>query len=152
MAMGSVDGNGRWASPRRPGNASAAERSRPMPGLASGAGLENLAITLDNEWKSRGVRVFQVQLHELRTGTNLSFNNDYLRRWGSRSIPPDRRQGIEDNAELMYVDRDHKWTRPSVIAPEDRKFVSSELGRLFLETRVSSVLSQIGKVSPSHIR
>jgi hypothetical protein len=121
----------------------------------TGAGdttLENLANRLDADWKSKGVRVYYVTAHEMRPGQEMTFNSDYLRRWAGRTVPAGRRKSVEDFAELLFVDRDHKWLRQDMIPLEDRAVVSPELGRILVEERVSSILNHIRALSPSHVR
>jgi hypothetical protein len=114
--------------------------------------LERIAATLDAEWQPKGVRVYYVTAHEMRPGQSMTFNSDYLRRWGSRTIPAARRKSVEDLSELLFVDQGGRWLRESMIPAQDRPVVSAELGRVLVEQRVSSILNQIRALSPSHVR
>ena len=114
--------------------------------------FEEVATRLDVDWKSKGVRAYYIDAHEMRPGQGLTLNADYLRRWAGRTVPAGRRQSVEDAAELLFVDREHKWLRQDMIPPEDRAVVSPELGKLFVEGRVASILNQIRTLSPSHLR
>jgi hypothetical protein len=115
--------------------------------------LENIARTLDRDWTSKGIRVYFVNLHELRPGQGgLTYNEDYLRRWAGRTISADRRRAIIEAAELLFVDRDTQGNQLAVLPATDRKIVTIELGKRLIETRVSSVLDQIRRMSPSHVR
>jgi 4-carboxymuconolactone decarboxylase len=105
--------------------------------------LSDLALQLEARWQSSGVRVFHVTAHEGRPGQEMTLNADYLRRWASRSVPPERRKAVEDQAELLFADPEHEWLRPDMIAAEDRAVVVPALGRILLEQRVSSILHQI---------
>lgn len=114
--------------------------------------LEQIAATLDAEWRAKGARVFYVTAHEIRPGQNMTLNSDYLRRWASRTVPAARRKPVEDFSELLFVDRDRQWLRDDMIAAQDRAVVSPELGKVLLEQRVSAILTRIRELSPSHVR
>jgi 4-carboxymuconolactone decarboxylase len=73
----------------------------------------------------------------------MTLNADYLRRWGSRTVPPERRKAVEDQAELLFADSAREWFRPEMIAAEDRAVVVPALGKILLEQRVTSILQQI---------
>jgi 4-carboxymuconolactone decarboxylase len=105
--------------------------------------LSDLTEQLEAEWQPSGVRILHVTAHEGRPGQEMTLNADYLRRWASRSVPPERRKAIEDQAELLFADPEHEWLRPDTIAAEDRAVVIPALGRILLEQRVSSILQQI---------
>lgn len=105
--------------------------------------LRDLAARLEAEWQPSGVRILYVAAHEVRPGQEMTLNADYLRRWASRTVPPERRKTIEDQAELLFADPEHEWFRPRMIAAEDRAIVVPALGRILLEQRVSSILHQI---------
>jgi 4-carboxymuconolactone decarboxylase len=105
--------------------------------------LEDLAQRLSADWSPSGVRVQSVTAHEVRPGQDMTLNADYLRRWAGRTIPADHRKAIEDQAELLFVDPERKWLRRDVVAAADRGVVVPALGKMLLEQRVSSVLSQI---------
>ena len=114
--------------------------------------LESVAKKLDLDWQTKGVRIYYIQAHEIRPGQGTTLNIDYLGRWAARTVPEGRRQSVEHHAELLFVDRDHKWLRPDMIPPEDRAVVNPTLGKVFVETRVTSILDQIRQRSPSHVR
>ena len=114
--------------------------------------LESVARKLDLDWQTKGVRVYYIHAHEIRPGQGMTLNSDYLRRWAARTVPEGRRQSVEHYAELLFVDGDHKWLRPDMIPPEDRAVVNPTLGKVFVETRVTSILDQIRQRSPSHVR
>jgi 4-carboxymuconolactone decarboxylase len=105
--------------------------------------LRDLAEGLEAQWRPAGVRVLLVTAHEQRPGQGMTLNADYLRRWGSRSVAPERRKTIEDQAELLFADSQQQWFRPDMITAEDRAVVVPALGKILLEQRVSSVLQQI---------
>lgn len=105
--------------------------------------LRNLAERLEAEWRPSGVRIVYVTAHEERPGQGMSLNADYLQRWGRRTIPPERRKAVEDQAELLFADSQQEWFRPDMIAAEDRAVVVPALGKILLEQRVSAILHQI---------
>jgi hypothetical protein len=126
-------------------------------GPAGDVALEGVAQALEREWSAKGVHVYFIHAHEGRPGQGtpaggMTFNADYLRRWAAKTVPANRRQSVEDYSELLFVDPDHKWLRPDMIPDEDRAVVNATLGKLFVETRVTSILDQIRRLSPSHIR
>ena len=114
--------------------------------------LNDLAAQLEAQWQPSGVRILYVTAHEERPGQGMTINADYLRRWGSRTVPPERRKAVEDQAELLFADPEHEWFRPEMISAQDRAVVVPALGRLLLEQRVSSILNQIRHLSPAHLR
>ena len=105
--------------------------------------VEDLAGRLSAGWGASGVRVHYVTAHEMRPGQGMTINADYLRRWAGRTVPAERRKTVEDQAELLFVDPEHKWLRRDMIAVEDRGVVVPALGKILLEQRVSSVLNQV---------
>lgn len=105
--------------------------------------LRALAERLEAQSRASGVRVLHVTAHEERPGQGMTLNADYLRRWGSRTVPAQRRKAIEDQAELLFADSEREWFRPDMIAAEDRGVVVPALGKILLEQRVSSILHQI---------
>jgi hypothetical protein len=105
--------------------------------------LQDLAERLSAEWQPSGVRILHVSAHEERPGQDMSLNADYLRRWASRTVAPERRKAVEDQAELLYADSERAWFRPEMIAAEDRAVVVPALGKILLEQRVSAILNQI---------
>jgi 4-carboxymuconolactone decarboxylase len=105
--------------------------------------LQELAERLRTEWSASGVRVRYVTAHEVRPGQSMTLNEDYLRRWGSRTVPAEHRKTIEDQAELLYVDPQRRWLRPSNVAAENRAVVTPALGKLLLEQRASGILEDL---------
>jgi 4-carboxymuconolactone decarboxylase len=105
--------------------------------------VEDLAERLSADWGPSGVRIRYVTAHEVRPGQRMTINADYLRRWAGRTVPAERRKTVEDQAELSFVDPERKWLRPDLIAAEDRGVVVPALGKVLLDQRVSSILTQI---------
>jgi len=106
-------------------------------------GLEVLAERLNADWSPAGLRVRSVTAHEVRPGQGMTLNADYLRRWAGRTVRAEHRKAIEDQAELLFVDPERNWLRRDMVAVADRGVVVPALGKILLEQRVSSVLSQI---------
>ena len=105
--------------------------------------LSDLAERLEAEWQPSGVRIIHVDSHEERPGQGMTLNADYLRRWASRTVPPERRKAVEDQAELLFADPEREWFRPEMMSEEDRAVVVPALGRILVEQRVSGILNQI---------
>jgi hypothetical protein len=105
--------------------------------------LRDLAEQLRAQWQPAGVRILHVSAHEGRPGQGMSLNADYLRRWASRTVAPERRKAVEDQAELLFVDGEREWLRPDMIAAEERAVVVPALGKILVEQRVSAILNQI---------
>lgn len=105
--------------------------------------LIDLAERLEAEWQPSGVRILHVTAHEERPGQGMTLNADYLRRWASRSVSPERRKAVEDQAELLFADPEGEWFRPEMIPAEERAVVVPALGKILLEQRVSGILNQI---------
>jgi hypothetical protein len=105
--------------------------------------LRDLAAQLAAQWQPSGVRILHVSAHEERPGQDMSLNADYLRRWASRTVAPERRKAVEDQAELLFVDPEREWLRADMIAAEDRAVVVPALGEILLEQRVSAILNQV---------
>ncbi len=79
-----------------------------------------------------------------RTGKALM--EDHLAKL-NQNIPRTRMTPIDDAAELMSVDTDHKWVREDKIPTEERKIVSPALGKIFVDFKVNSALQQIRKLT-----
>lgn len=97
--------------------------------------LQRVATELDQAWKSNGVRVHYIDVALI--GKKLVV--DYL---SKRNVPTARHTPIDDDSELMRVDR--RRVREDKIAPDDR-IASPELGQVFIDFKVNSALEQIRK-------
>jgi creatinine amidohydrolase/Fe(II)-dependent formamide hydrolase-like protein len=104
--------------------------------------LQRAARDLDAEWKSKGVRVYYVDLAPV--GKRLM--NDYLTKL---NIPAPRQTPIDDETELMFVDRDHQWVRLDKIPAEERKLATPETGKIFVDFKINAVVQQIRKLTAS---
>lgn len=105
--------------------------------------LQELTERLSAEWSGAGVRVRYVTAHEVRPGQSMTLNADYLRRWASRTVAPEQRKVVEDQAELLFVDPQRKWLRPNMVAAQHRDVVVPALGSILLEQRVSGILNEL---------
>jgi 4-carboxymuconolactone decarboxylase len=110
--------------------------------------MQNLAERVRADWVASGLHVRFVSAHETRPGQGMTINADYLRRWGSKTIPAEHRKVVEDQAELLYVDPERKWLRRDMVAAADRAVVVPALGKMLLEQRVSAILNEIRSDAP----
>jgi creatinine amidohydrolase/Fe(II)-dependent formamide hydrolase-like protein len=97
--------------------------------------LQRVAKDLDQEWKPKGVRVHYIDVALI--GKKLM--SDYL---SKRDVPARRHTPIDDDSELMRVDRTR--VRDDKIPPEDR-IASPELGKTFMDFKVNSAVEEIRK-------
>jgi hypothetical protein len=104
--------------------------------------LERAAKDLDREWRSKGVRVYYIDV--ARTGKRMM--EEHLEKL-NQNIPRARMTPIDDAAELMSVDTDHRWVREDKIPGDERKLVSPALGKIFVDFKVNSALQQIRKLT-----
>jgi hypothetical protein len=101
--------------------------------------LQRVAKDLDLEWKSKGVRVYYIDLAP--SGKTLMM--EYLKKM-KPNTPVARMTPIDDDSELMSVDR--KRVREDKIPAEDR-IASPELGKIFIDFKVRSAVEQIRRLS-----
>jgi creatinine amidohydrolase/Fe(II)-dependent formamide hydrolase-like protein len=104
--------------------------------------LQRVARDLDVEWKSKGVRIYYIDLAPV----GKRRMEDYLKKL---SIPAQRMTPIDDETELMFVDRDHQWVRQDKIPSEERKVATPETGRIFVDFKINAVVEQIRKLTAS---
>ena len=102
--------------------------------------LQRVARDLDSEWRSKGVRVYYVDLAPI----GKRQMEDYLKKL---NVPAARMTPIDDETELMFVDRDHQWVRQDKIAPEERKVATPETGKIFIDFKINAVVEQIRKLT-----
>lgn len=102
--------------------------------------LQRVARDLDAEWRSTGVRVYYIDLAPV----GKRRMEEYLKKL---NIPAARMTPIDDETELMFVDRDHQWVRLDKIAPEERKVATPETGKIFIDFKIDAVVQQIRKVT-----
>ena len=102
--------------------------------------LQRVARDLDTEWKSKGVRVSYIDLAPV--GKRLM--EDYLKKL---NIPAPRMTPIDDETELMFVDREHRWVRQDKIPSEERKVATPETGKIFVDFKINAVVEQIRKLT-----
>jgi hypothetical protein len=104
--------------------------------------LQRVARDLDAEWKSKGVRIHYIDLAPV----GKRRMEDYLKNVG---IPAPRMTPIDDETELMFVDRDHQWVRQDKIPSEERKVATPETGKIFVDFKINAVVEQIRKLTAS---
>jgi len=102
--------------------------------------LQRVARDLDAEWKSKGVRVYYIDLAPV--GKRLM--NEHLTKL---NIPAPRQTPIDDETELMFVDRERQWVRQDKIPAEDRQIATAETGKIFVDFKINAVVQQIRKVT-----
>jgi len=104
--------------------------------------LQRAARDLDIEWKSKGVRVYYIDLAPI--GKRLM--NEHLTKL---NVPAPRQTPIDDETELMFVDHDHQWVRQDKIPSDERKLATAETGKIFIDFKINAVVQQIRKVTAS---
>jgi creatinine amidohydrolase len=120
-----------------------------------GGGLNELRLVaenLDGEWKGKGVRVFYVSDVQAKAGQQT---NAYL---SERKIAPGGHAGVAETSQVMLLDRDQKWIRRNMLTaakgqPEpatgingDPSPATAEMGRVFMDYKVTSAVDQIRKL------
>jgi len=113
------------------------------------AELKLAAEGLDADWQAKGVRVFYVP--DVYT-TATQQMNAYL---AEHKIPGGGHAGVAETAQVMFLDRDRKWIRRDKLTagrgqPEpatgingDPSPATAEMGRIFLEDKVTSAVNRI---------
>jgi hypothetical protein len=104
--------------------------------------LQRVARDLNAEWRSKGVRVYYIDLAPV--GKRLM--EEYLKKL---NIPAARMTPIDDETELMFVDRDHQWVRQDKIPSDERTVATPETGKIFVDFKISAVVQQIRKLTAS---
>jgi creatinine amidohydrolase/Fe(II)-dependent formamide hydrolase-like protein len=100
--------------------------------------LKKAAKDLDQVWKGKGVRIYYINL------SDKSFTAEKLKNMNN-GIAVERTTPIEDDVESWALDP--KYIHVDKIEPEDRKFVSPELGKAVLEHKIASVVEQFRKLT-----
>ena len=116
------------------------------------AELAAVAKELDAQWKSRGVRVFYVDLYSQEKQQARAYA-------AAHGLPTgDVHAGLDDTSELMALDGQHRWIRSDKLAPStgartaitgvdgDPTKASAALGSIFLQYKVDDAVSQIRKL------
>ena len=98
--------------------------------------LRNVALEIDAEWSSKGVRVFYVPVYDEGEGQMKQYLTQL-------QVPAERQTPIDNAAEVMAVDTDNRWVRHDRLPPEDARIVSAELGRMFIDNKVRSAVAHI---------
>lgn len=102
--------------------------------------LQRVARDLDAEWRSKGVRVYYIDLAPV--GKKLM--EDHLKKL---NVPAARMTPIDDETELMFVDREKQWVRQDKIPSEERTVATPETGKIFIDFKINAVVEQIRKVT-----
>jgi len=102
--------------------------------------LQRVARDLDSEWRSKGVRVYYIDLAPV----GKKQMEDYLKK---QNVPAARMTPIDDETELMFVDRDKQWVRKDNIPAEERAIATPETGKIFIDFKINAVVEQIRKVT-----
>jgi hypothetical protein len=108
------------------------------------------AETLDADWRAKGVRVYYIS----NTGAGQKVNA-YL---AERKIAPGGHAGVAESAQVMFIDQQKLMRKDkySVAAagPEsatgsngDPGLATAEMGKMFLDMKVTDAVEQIRKVS-----
>ena len=110
--------------------------------------LGKVAKALDHQWGNKGVHVYYIPDVYYKT-------QDQVRaKLAERGIAMGRHAGIYDTSELLYLDSQQQWIRKDKLASGkkangvdgDPKQASAELGKLFLDIKVSAAVAQIKSV------
>jgi hypothetical protein len=104
--------------------------------------LQRVARDLDADWKSKGVRVHYVDLAPV----GKRRMEEYLK---TLNVPAPRMTPIDDETELMFVDRDHQWVRQDKIPPDERKIATPDTGKVLVDFKVDAVVEQIRNLTGS---
>ena len=115
------------------------------------AELAAVAKELDAQWKSRGVRVFYVDLYSQEKQQARAYA-------AAHGLPTsDVHAGLDDTSELMALDGQHRWIRSNELAPStgaptaitgvdgDPTKASAALGSIFLQYKIDDAVNQIRK-------
>ena len=113
------------------------------------AELRLAAETLDADWRGKGVRVYYLT----NTGAAQQVNA-YLK---ERKIVPGGHAGVAESAQVMFIDQQKlmrkegtRWPRrpeSTTGSNGDPGLATSEMGKAFLDFKVTDAVEQIRKVS-----
>ena len=109
--------------------------------------LKRVASELDREWGSKGAHVYYV-------GDVYYKSEERVREVLGSRAKAGGHAGIHDTSEVMFLDRERKWIRTDRLAaanPDagvegDPREASAELGKMFLEIKVDSAVTQIKRL------
>lgn len=111
--------------------------------------LKLAAENLDREWSSHGVRIRYVPDVYFKESTQ---SEEYLK---AHHLATGTHAGSEDTSEVMYIDTAHKWIRKDKMAASDLSTepatgvdgdptqASAEMGKVFVELKISDAVAQI---------
>jgi creatinine amidohydrolase len=107
--------------------------------------LETVARTMDEEWASRGARVFYV-------GDVYYKEKDQMRAYAAEhKIAVDQHAGYDDTSEMLFIDADGKWVRKGKLVKDtgasgvtgDQTVATVEIGRMSVENKIGDAVAQI---------
>jgi len=107
--------------------------------------LKRAAVELDRARGAKGAHVYYVPAPYYEAQTRV---RAYL---AERGLVAGRHAGIPDTSELMFLDKERKWIRKDKLAAGDKstgvdgdpRQASAELGRIFLDMKIDSAVTQI---------
>ncbi len=107
--------------------------------------LKAVATELDRQGWSKGRRAYYIGDAYYKAEAQI---HAYL---VTRKLPPGAHAGIEDTAQLMFLDRGQKWVRRDQLSAADEKSgvdgdprrATPELGKILLDIKVKSAVDQI---------
>jgi creatinine amidohydrolase/Fe(II)-dependent formamide hydrolase-like protein len=107
--------------------------------------LKKVAAGLDAQWAPKGVRVRYVPDVYYKS---QELTSRYLTEHG---LPVGAHAGIPDTAQVMYLDRDHRWIRRDKLAPGDKtngvdgdpRQATPEMGKIFIQYKIDVAVTQI---------
>ena len=107
--------------------------------------LKAVAMELDRQGWSKGRRAYYIGDAYYKAEAQI---HAYL---VTRKLPPGAHAGIEDTAQLMFLDRGQNWVRRDKLSAADEKSgvdgdprrATPELGKIFLDIKVKSAVAQI---------
>lgn len=110
--------------------------------------LKRVASALDRARGAKGTHVYYVPAPYTAAQARV---RAYL---AERGLVAGRHAGISDTSELMFLDRQQKWIRRDKLAAGDKstgvdgdpRQATAELGRIFLDMKIDSAVTQIRRL------
>ncbi len=107
--------------------------------------LKEVAMELDRQWWSKGRRAYYIGDAYYKAEAEI---HAYL---VQQKLPPGAHAGIEDTAQLMFLDRAQKWVRRDKLAAADQasgvdgdpRRATPALGKILLDIKVKNAVAQI---------
>jgi creatinine amidohydrolase/Fe(II)-dependent formamide hydrolase-like protein len=116
------------------------------------AELKLAAGGLDAQWRSTGTRIFYIPDLYVKSGEQI---NTYL---VARGIRTGGHAGASDTSQVLFLDNDRKWIRRDQLGYKDAaqeaamgidgdpSKASAEMGRMFIDFKVTSAVEQIRRL------